>query len=282
VDAEAYRQESRDRWARAAEGWERRAEELQRDTLPVSRWLVDAIRPQPGHRVLDLAAGPGETGFLAAELIRPGGLLISSDQSAEMVEAARRRAAARGLDDGVEFRELHAEALDLPAGNLDGVVCRWGYMLMADPAAALQETRRVLRPGGRLALAVWDDPQANPWAAIPQRTLVDLGATEPPPPGSPGMFALADRDRLRASLDDAGFLDVEVGTVEFDYRSPSLDDWWAGLLDLSRPIADAVERMAEPYVAKLREELARRLEPYTQPDGSLVLPARTLVAAASA
>ena len=83
-----------------------------------------------------------------------------------MVDAARRNGEARGLEN-VEYQVLDAERMGLDDDSFDGVLCRWGYMLMADPAAALEETRRVLRDGGTLAFAVWQTPDRNAWAAIP-------------------------------------------------------------------------------------------------------------------
>ena len=77
-----------------------------------------------------------------------------------MVDVARARATELGVRN-VEFRIIDAESIDVPAAAVDVVLCRWGYMLMADPAAALQETRRVLRPGGRVALAAWDPPSST-------------------------------------------------------------------------------------------------------------------------
>ena len=91
-----------------------------------------------------------------------------------MVEAARRNGEARGLGN-VEYRVLDAERMDLDDDSVDGVLSPWGYMLMADPAAALSETRRVLRDGGTLAFAVWQTPDRNPWAAVPGMTLVQRG-----------------------------------------------------------------------------------------------------------
>ena len=129
--------------------------------------MVDAIAPQPGHTVLDLAAGIGDTGFLAAELIEPGGTLITSDFAPEMLSAAQRRAEQLGLRN-VRFRQIDAsQPIDLEAASLDAVLCRWGYMLMDDPEAALRETRRVLRPGGRLALAAWTSADENRWSSLP-------------------------------------------------------------------------------------------------------------------
>src|ERR687893_2329663 len=122
--------ESRERWVRAAEGWEARADQLARDTMPVSSRLVELVRPQPGHEILDLAAGLGDTGFLAAELIRPNGTLITSDFAPEMLAAAQRRAEQKGITN-VRFKQVDLNLpIDLPAASLDGVLCRWGYMLL--------------------------------------------------------------------------------------------------------------------------------------------------------
>lgn len=98
VDPVEHRRVSAEHWQEAAPGWARRQEMMRQFAGPVSHWLVDALRAQPGHRVLELAAGIGDTGFLAAELIQPGGTLICTDQSAGMLDAARARAAHLGLD----------------------------------------------------------------------------------------------------------------------------------------------------------------------------------------
>ncbi len=79
-----------------------------------------------------------------------------------MVEAAKENAARLGVTN-VEAKAMEAEWIDLSTATVDGVLCRWGYMLLADPEAALRETRRVLRPDGRVALAAWDAPERNPW-----------------------------------------------------------------------------------------------------------------------
>jgi ubiquinone/menaquinone biosynthesis C-methylase UbiE len=151
TESDDPRVQMRARWDRAAGGWGRRADRLREGTLPVSAWMVEHARLQPGHRVLELAAGPGDTGFLAAELISPGGTLVCSDGSEAMLEIARERAQQFGLDN-VEFARLELEWIDLPTASVDAVLCRWGVMLTVDPAAALTEIRRVLRPGGTATL----------------------------------------------------------------------------------------------------------------------------------
>jgi SAM-dependent methyltransferase len=249
----------------------------------VSTWLVEAIRPQPGHTVLELAAGPGDTGFLAAELIRPGGTLICSDFVPEMLSAAQRRAEALRLDN-VRFRQIDAEAnLDLPAASLDGVLCRWGYMLLADPEAALRETRRVLRPGARVALAAWTGPADNRWSAEPVAVLTERGLLEPPAdPDAPGQFAWAREGIIAEHLDAAGFLEPEVTTVDFAYVFDSVRAWWDAQIGLSMRTADAAAGLDDATLDAVLAELARRGEAFAQPGGGLRIPARTWVAAAVA
>jgi SAM-dependent methyltransferase len=279
--AEEHRRASRERWDRTSAGWRRRAELLSRVTAPVSQWLVEAIQPQPGHRVLELAAGMAETGMLAAELVRPGGTVIISDHSEGMLAGARDRAKELGLEN-VEFKQLDAEWIDLPLAHVDGVLCRWGYMLLADPAAALRETRRVLRPGGRVALAVWDTPDRNPWISAPGRLLVQRGLAERPPPDEPGPFALADEARLHELIEEAGFSEIEVDGLEFAMSAPDFEELWDTQMDMSMMFREVVGRLEPDTREQVRVALAEALAPFTGEDGAIEMPARTLVATAAA
>ena len=281
IDPEEYRAASRESWAGAAGAWGAYRHILQAAGEPVSHWMVDAIDPQPGHRVLELAAGPGDTGFLAAEHIEPGGTLISSDAVEEMVDQARARATELGITN-VEFRTLDAEWIDLPTASLDGVLVRWGYMLFADPATALRETRRVLRPGGRLALAAWADPAENPWASAPRAELATMGAITPPDPDAPDMFAFRDPQRIVGLLEETGFEDIVVEQVAIVWRYPSLDDWWDTTLDISASVARAVGSLTPAQRDDLRDAVDARLAQYVADDGSVALPGLTHVAAAGA
>jgi SAM-dependent methyltransferase len=274
----AYRQENRRRWQTVAAGWEAHADAMRRDTMPVSMWMVEAIAPQPGDTILDLAAGIGDTGFLAAELIEPGGTLITSDLVPEMLSAAQRRAERLGIRN-VRFRQIDAEVIDQPAASVDGVLSRWGYMLMPDAEAALRDTRRVLKPGARVALAAWADPGDNPWTVLPVEELLERGKVEPVPPG-PGQFAWAEEDAIAGTLDAAGFVEYEIHSLDFTFRFPSAGAWWGTTRDTSLRVREAALDAEEEadVVAALAQKAAR----WTADDGTLALPARTWVAAATA
>src|SRR3954451_9089639 len=233
------RQQSRVRWTATAKGWGVRADQLRRTTMPVSSWMVDAVGPQPGDTLLELAAGPGDTGFLAAELIRPGGTLISSDVSPEMLSVAQRRADELGLDN-VRFKQIDADtSIDIEAASIDGVLCRWGYMLMADPNNALRETRRVLKPGGRVALAAWAAPEDNPWVSTLGREVTRRGLAPPVDPSEPGQFAWAPEGVIAEQLAEAGFVEYEIDSVSFTEHYPSFDAYWETHSTMSSRMRDA-------------------------------------------
>ncbi|MGH2909083.1 MAG: class I SAM-dependent methyltransferase [Solirubrobacteraceae bacterium] len=281
LDPDQFRADSRQGWERAAQGWGKVADHVHDWAVGVSATMVDALAPAPGDRVLELAAGPGDTGFMAAELIAPGGTLICSDGAEAMLEVARARAAAQHVSN-VEFRRLELEWIDMETASVDGVLCRWGLMLVADPSAAAQEARRVLRPGGRAALAVWDTRESNPWATIPRRAMVELGHAEPPDPSIPGQFSLAGDGALTEVLEGAGFLEVKVAPVAMQRTFASLDEYLAETIEMSPTLGETVAALSDSERAAIREWVADQARPFTDDDGSLVLPGSSLVAGADA
>jgi ubiquinone/menaquinone biosynthesis C-methylase UbiE len=270
-----------DNWDAAAKGWGRQADRTRESALPVSEWMIAHAGLAPGQRVLELAAGPGDTGFMAAQRILPGGTLISSDASAAMLEVAEERAAEQGVTN-VEFKQLQLEWIDLEAASVDVILCRWGVMLTIDPAAALRECRRVLKPGGRCVLAVWDLAENNPFAVIPNAALVALGHAEPPTPGGPGMFALAAPGVLAEMLADAGFFDVEVEPVAISEYYASVIDWIGQTRDRSQGFAKLWDQFSDAQRQELRGQIAEAAGAFADGDGGFDVPGSVLAAVASA
>ena len=260
--------------------WERRSAEIEKVATPVREWMLRELRPREGETVLELAAGVGETGFEAARIVGDGGRLITSDLSSGMLDGARRRGGELGLTN-VDYRVFDAEHIELDDDSVDGVLCRFGYMLMADPAAALAETRRVLRAGGRLALGVWGAPEQNPWLGIAGLVLAQRGHIPPPePPPAPGPFSLADPRRLEAMLSEAGFADVRSEEVSSRFEVSSADDYLGLIADTAGPVALVLRALPEPDRAEVRADVEDALRRFATAEG-YALPALALCAVAS-
>jgi SAM-dependent methyltransferase len=274
ADLEEYRQISLESWGEMASGWEDRREWLMGVTGLVNDWLVRKADPQPGQTYLDVAGGTGDLSFLVAERVGDAGKVIYTDFAPEMVDVARRQGEGRGAGN-VEYRVLDAERMDLDDDSVDGVVCRFGYMLMADPAAALRHTRRVLRDGGPLACAVWATPDRNPWAAVPAMTLVQRGHIPPPEPGAPGIFAMGMPDRIQELVTGAGFAEPEIEEIAFDFHYADADDLWDALVRLAGPLARVVNALPDDERQATREAILENVASYRTDDGSYTAPAAT-------
>ena len=250
-----------------AAAWERHRTHLFDSQRPVSDWLVEQVDPREGQTVLELAAGPGETGFLVAERIGPTGRLISTDLSPRMVDAARRGGDARGLAN-IEFRVMDAQHLELPDGSVDAVLSRFGVMLMPEPGTALREAKRVLRDGGRLAYGVWGPPERNPWLTLFAGAMLQTGHAPPGDPFGPGgPFSLAAPDDNRDVLDHAGFADVRVQEIECAFRFEDFDHYWNVQSEVSGPFALLIASLPPADVDAIKSVLEPTLEPFRSRDG---------------
>jgi ubiquinone/menaquinone biosynthesis C-methylase UbiE len=264
--ADALRQ-----WDAVAPAWDRYRDRLFSDVRSVSERLVEQVDPQPGQTVLELTAGPGETGFLAAARLGPTGRLISSDFAPAMVAAASRGAAERGLDN-VECRVLDAERIDLPDGSVDGVLSRFGLMLVPGQERAIAEIRRVLRPGGRCAYATWGAPQHNPWIFHVVAALLQNGVAPPGNPVAPGgLFSLATAESNHALAAVGGFSDVTVEELTGVMRFDGLDDYWDHVTAVAGPVTELVAALPAAQIDAVRATLGPSVAPYAR-GGALELP----------
>jgi SAM-dependent methyltransferase len=161
----------------------------------------------------------------------------------------------------VEHRVFDAERIDLDDSRVDRVLCRFGYMLMADPAAALGETRRVLRDDGRLVFAVWTTPDQNPWAFLPGLVMVERGHMPPPEPDAPGIFAMGDPERIRRLVTGAGFAEPEIEQVEVAWPYADADQHWSLTRKLAGPLADAIDELDQDEREAVRADVRSRIEP---------------------
>lgn len=258
--------------------WERQRAYVEEVATAVREWMVSELAPRPGDTVLELAAGVGDTGFEAARIAGADGRLICSDFSPTMLDAARRRGRELGLEN-VDYRVVDAERIDLGDDSVDGVLCRYGYMLMADPVAALSETRRVLRDGGRLVLAVWGPPERNPFFMLVAMNLVRRGHIEPPAPEGPGIFSMSSGERTTALLEEAGFDEVRTEEVPARFPFADVDEYLSFVGDTAGPLALALRGLSDEERKPIKAGLEEACAPFAT-GGGYALPGVTLAAVA--
>jgi enediyne biosynthesis protein CalE5 len=270
-DPARYKADLRSEWREAAAGWRAWIEVLEaaEGGRAVSRKLVELAGIGPGDTVLDLAAGYGEPGLTAARAVAPGGQVICTDISGEMLAVGRERAAAAGLDN-LEFIECDAEELAFKEASFDAVLSRQGLQFLPDVAGVLRRLHAFLKPGGGLAAAVWGPPQTVQFAAPVPVIRAELGLS-PPPAGIPGPFALADVDQLAGLVEAAGFAEVATGTVTVVYRtdSPELATRW--LRDVAPPITALVDGRPPEDQERVWAKVTEAWAPFTTAGGRVRL-----------
>jgi SAM-dependent methyltransferase len=266
VAADEYRRRSALNWDEAAAGWESERERVQQMGSPLTAWLIANLDLTPGLTVLELASGPGDVGLAVAAALGDRGTVIMSDRSPAMVEAARRAVTTAGVSN-VELQVLDAESIALADASVDRVVCRFAYMLVADPAAAFRETRRILRPGGRLAFAVWGTAAQNEWATTLWDVLERLTDLPPTPPGAPGMFALGEREAVAGLLDGAGLDLIAVEPIAVEWSYPDFDAYWRAQSSLNGGLTRLLPTLSPSERDALITSVREAVEPFRDESG---------------
>jgi SAM-dependent methyltransferase len=264
-------------WSAAASSWETHADFVDDRGKAVAAAMLDAAGLSPGERVLELGCGPGGAGFAAAEIVGADGSVVLSDIAIEMIDIAANRAAARGITN-VTTRQLDLEEIDCADASFDATLCREALMLVPDPAAAVAETYRVLRPGGRAVFAVWGSRDANRWLGVLLDVISEQLGMPVPPPGVPGPFSLSDPAVLVGLLSAAGFGDVAVQEVASPMGVSTFEQWWTTVPALAGPVGPLLASLPDDVRLAVKSEAQAALAPFEGPLG-YELPGVSLVAA---
>ncbi len=273
-------EQQREQWSVVAPGWEKWTDWFEEQSAALSRRLCEDAGATPGKVILDLACGGGEPAATAARLVAPGGRVLATDLSPQMVEATRHRAARFGLDN-LEAREMDAQQISLGDGSFDGATCRFGLMFCPDPVQAAGEIRRVLRPGGHLAAAVWDSPTKNPFFMFLMGVLGRFTTLPAPDPTAPGLFRLAPPGELERTLVAGGFSDVRVESFPMIWSYPSAEAYWQIQTEIAAPLRALIAKMDDATVAALKAAVLEGLAQYSE-NGTVRLAAVALTARATA
>ena len=217
------RRENEGIWDSAAAGWAKWEFALMDAMTEATEQMFDAANVGTGMHVLDLACGAGSQTIRAAQRVGASGRVTANDIASNMLNFVASNAASAGLSN-VETLHCPAEGLSDSSLRVDAAICRLGLMLFQAPRSALDAARSVLTEGGRFAALVFASPEDNPLFSRTMMIALAHAGKSQPPPGSPGLFALSDPDRLQILLEEAGYSDTKVERVAARLRVASVDD----------------------------------------------------------
>jgi enediyne biosynthesis protein CalE5 len=223
LNPKQLKEEERQKWDKAAKGWQKWWKTIERGAGNLSKRLVELAEIKPGFKVLDVSTGIGEPAITAASQMNKTGHILATDISPQMLSLARQRAISLGLENMIEFKEGDTETIDLPALTFDSALCRAGLMFLPDLNAGLSNIYQSLIEGGHFAAAVWASSEKVPFISVVMNIMMRETNTPPPPPGTPGPFSLSDENGLKNSFVTSGFKDpiIEKMNVTLDFESTS-------------------------------------------------------------
>jgi ubiquinone/menaquinone biosynthesis C-methylase UbiE len=274
-DPVQYKAGQRRQWGESAVGWQQLQRSFEQAAQHVNVRLVELADIHPGQRVLDIATGLGQPAITAARHVGPTGHVVATDLSPEMLALARQNAAALGLQQ-IDFREMDAEAPDLPEQSFHAILCRWGLMFLPNVTTALTRLRRLLFPGGRCAAAVWGPPERVPFSSLPARVLRQVLQPPPPPAGTPDVFSLADRGVLEHTFRQAGFTQIHTESLTVTFTYASVDDFIAERRAVSPNVRALLANASAAERTTIHGAIVEAVTPYTGADGVIQMPNETL------
>jgi SAM-dependent methyltransferase len=269
-------EETINRWVGSAPYWEKHREIIREMFDPISQALIEEANVTKRNVVLDVATGPGEPALSIAEVVGAEGKVFGIDPIQEMVAAARRAADRLGYKNA-QFDVAFADRLPFSRDTFDAVVSRFGVMFFPSPVDGVREMLRVLKPGSKLALAVWHFAERNPFHYTLSQ-IVDRYVEPPPlPPDAPDAFRFATPGKLRDILTEAGAIASSERVFRFSIRaSMSVHDFWTLRTDMSEKLREKLAILSEEQTTELKDTVIDALRAYSI-NGELNFPAQVLI-----
>ena len=249
---EEIREQQKQSWNKFSGGW-KKWDDVTMDFLnPPGKEIIAAIEPGGTDNILDIAAGTGEPGLTIAGMLQ-GGKVTITDLSPDMIEIAKEKAAKLGIRN-IEVIACDVCALPFADNKFDAISCRFGFMFFPDMQLAANEMARVLKPGGRIATAVWNMPDKNIWVTAIMGTINKNIELPPPVPGAPGMFRCAQPGTLKNIFEQAGFKNITEKEVPTKYKCGTLENYWSIMTEVGAPIVAALSKADEATIQKIKTQ----------------------------
>jgi ubiquinone/menaquinone biosynthesis C-methylase UbiE len=268
------RDQQKEIWNRFSPGWKRWDDLTMNFLKPMGDEIIHLIKPKGIDFVLDVASGTGEPGLTIAAKLR-GGIVVVTDLSEGMLEIARENGARRGLNN-LEFIACDVSELPFPDNSFDSISCRFGFMFFPDMLLAAKEMMRVLKPGGKIAAAVWNEPAKNFWATAILNVINKNMQLTPPPPGAPGLFRCAKSALIADLFKEAGLKNISESEVIGKLNAGSTEVYWNFMTEVVAPVVAALSNADESMKAKIKHEVFESIN-HKYPNGNVAIDSNALV-----
>ena len=269
-------QEVINRWSGSAPYWEKHGEIIRQMFAPITQALVEDAQIGRQHAVLDIATGAGEPALSVAALVGPEGKVFGIDPVPEMVAGARRAADRIGLKNA-QFDVAFADHLPFPADAFDAVISRFGVMFFPSPVDAVREMLRVLKPGRKLALAVWHLAERNPFHYTLSRVIERYVNSPPPAPDAPDAFRFARPGKLAEVLTEAGAVAPSERLLQFAIQATiSVEDFWTMRCEWSEKLREKIAMLSKEQANEAKRQVLEYFREYST-DRGMSFPAEVLI-----
>jgi SAM-dependent methyltransferase len=275
-DPVRYKETTRDQWQTAAEAWHRWTPAIQAWLGPASERMLDLAGVTEGDDVLDVAAGAGEPAITAAKRVRPGGSVLATDISANILKYAAQAAQQQGVSN-LATQVMDGEHLELPDASFDVVTSRVGLIYFPDQQRALGEMRRVLKPGGRIAAMVYATAEQNQFFSVPVGIIRRRAQLPPPAPGQPGPFSLGGEGVLAETFRRAGFRNIVTERIPAPVRMATASECVQFERESFGALHQMMSALSDVERAETWAEIERELRQFEGPEG-FVGPCEMIVA----
>ena len=263
---EEIREQQKASWNKFSPGW-KKYDELTMDFLkPMGDEMIQQLHLKETDVVLDIASGTGEPGLSMASILKSGNVILT-DLAEDMLAIAKENGTRRGIKN-IETRVCDVSELPFADNSFNAVSCRLGFMFFPDMLMAAKEMVRVLKPGGRMATAVWNVPEKNFWVTAVMGTLGKHIEMPKPPPGAPGLFRCAQDGLMTDLFRQAGLKNISQKEITSKLKPQKFDVYWGFMTETPAPVAAALSKVDNTMKEKIKKEVHELLN-QKYPDGKI-------------
>jgi ubiquinone/menaquinone biosynthesis C-methylase UbiE len=264
---EEIRDQQKASWNKFSQGW-KKWDNLTMDFLkPMGDEIIRLLNPKNADIVLDVASGTGEPGLTIATIVKDG-KVIMTDLSEEMLKIARENAVKRGIEN-IETRVCDVSELPFDDNTIDAISCRFGFMFFPDMHLAAKEMARVLKPGGKIAVSVWNVAEKNFWVTAIGGTINKNMQLPPPPPGAPGMFRCAESGLIQHLFRQAGLKNISEKEITGKLKCGTAEVYWNMMTEVAAPFVAALSKADDSMKEKIKTEVYQLIN-QKYPDGEVM------------